>query len=189
MKLEEETEADSEKKFEQKMLEEINTARTNPKEYAKKIKEMMSYIKNENDLCYLIIDNKNKIKLEKGRGIFFETIDFLNSIQPVSKLAWNPELKVDFSEYMERNNKTFISNSDLQSLILTKRAELKRKNCNCVFTLDFFSNPVLSIVFQITDEAFHKDRRKTIFNPKLTQYSVGFFLDPKRNFISLSSFI
>ena len=61
--------------YEIKMLKEINFTRTNPKEYAIKLKELTKYIIKEYDCEYLIPNQLNeKIFLRNGSKLFYDTI-------------------------------------------------------------------------------------------------------------------
>ena len=61
--------------YEIKMLKEINFARTNPKEYSIKLKELTKYIIKEYDCEYLIPNQLNeKIFLRNESKLFYDTI-------------------------------------------------------------------------------------------------------------------
>ena len=61
--------------YEIKLLKEINFTRTNPKEYAIKLKELTKYIIKECDCEYLIPNQLNeKIFLRNGSKLFYDTI-------------------------------------------------------------------------------------------------------------------
>lgn len=79
------------------------------------------------------------------------------------KLQWNDELKVNMNNVDKKM-------SSIGNLILEKRTELLAKYQNIIFNLDIFSDPLLSVIFQITDEAFNLQRRNAILNP--TFYNV-----------------
>ena len=120
-------------------------------EYANKLKQLLSNIIIENSTCFFVYNNKEKIVLQKGTHTFIEAIDYLKSLSPMNKLNWNDELKVR----MTNVNKKI---SSIGNLILEKRTELLAKYDAIMFNLDIFSDPVLSVIFQITDEAFYHQR-------------------------------
>ena len=181
--------------FEIKMLKEINFVRTNPKKYALKLKELIQNIICEDDNEYLIPYkndfNKDKILLKNGKKVIFETINFLNNIKPMKQLKYSDDIKIQFKDCNEINNfdgKFKFTSEIIGKLILNKRLELLKKYEKCYFNIDIFEDPILSIVFQLTDEAFNKDRRNAILNPYFTLFSVNYFRDENNKFLSILSF-
>ena len=181
--------------FEIKMLKEINFVRTNPKKYALKLKELIQNIICEDDNEYLIPYkndfNKDKILLKNGKKVIFETINFLNNIKPMKQLKYSDDIKIQFEDCNEINNfdgKFKLTSEIIGKLILNKRLELLKKYEKCYFNIDIFEDPILSIVFQLTDEAFNKDRRNAILNPYFTLFSVNYFRDENNKFLSILSF-
>jgi hypothetical protein len=172
--------------FEKNFLQEINFIRTNPKEYAKKMKSLTQNIFKEDDNEYFYQNknniNQKKIILKNGSKIFYETIEYLEKLEPMNKLKWNDELRI------ENQNNIILSQKNLGKLILNKRLELLKKYEKCYFNIDIFEDPILSIVFQLTDEAFNKDRRNAILNPYFTLFSVNYFRDENNKFLSILSF-
>ena len=172
--------------FEKNFLQEINFIRTNPKEYAKKMKTLTQNIFKEDDNEYFYQNknniNQKKIILKNGSKIFYETIEYLEQLEPMNKLKWNDELRI------ENQNNIILSQKNLGKLILNKRLELLKKYEKCYFNIDIFEDPILSIVFQLTDEAFNKDRRNAILNPYFTLFSVNYFRDENNKFLSILSF-
>lgn len=182
--------------FEIKMLNEINFVRTNPRQYALKLNELIQNIKREGDLEYLIPNNNNvqneKILLKSGRQIFYEAIDFLNDLEPLNELKYSEEIKIQFKDYNNVSvyDKQFILDGYMiGKLILNKRLELLKKYNNCFFSIDIFEDPIISVVFQITDEAFNKERRNAILNKDFTLFSVNFIRDDNYKFLSILTFV
>ena len=182
------------------MLNEINFARTNPKEYAIKLKDLTQFIIKEGDTEYLITKKFNeKILLKTGSRIFYDTIKYLNHLEPVHQLEWSNDIKIKFgtiinNNFIEDNNK-ILDNQDLiltgeniGKLILNKRLELLQKYKKCFFNIGIINDPILSIVFQITDEAFNQERRNAILNKDFTIFAVNYIEDNRKNFISICSF-
>ena len=98
----------------------------------------------------------------------------------MNKLNWNDELKVR----MTNVNKKI---SSIGNLILEKRTELLAKYDAIMFNLDIFSDPVLSVIFQITDEAFDHQRRNALLNKKYTMFAVTYTYDYNKKFMSIST--
>ena len=190
----------SERSYELNMLNEINFARTNPKEYAIKLKDLTQFIIKEGDTEYLITKKFNeKILLKTGSRIFYDTIKYLNHLEPVHQLEWSNDIKIKFGTIINNNlieyNNQNLDNQDLiltgeniGKIILNKRLELLQKYKKCFFNIGIIQDPILSIVFQITDEAFNQERRNAILNKDFTIFAVNYIEDNKKNFISICSF-
>jgi hypothetical protein len=183
----------NEESFEEILLNEINLARTYPRQYANKLKSMLNNIQIENQTCILQYKDE-KIILQKGTQVILDAIKILNSMQPISKLVYNDTLKINCENLKLQtkgsnriNNKLF--NKALQQVMLDKRNELLKKYPNCLFTLDVFKDPVISAMFQIIDEAFNQTRRNIILDPKFTQFGVGYFYDNNNQFMAVCSFV
>ncbi len=189
-----------ERSYELNMLNEINFARTNPKEYAIKLKDLTQFIIKEGDTEYLITKKFNeKILLKTGSRIFYDTIKYLNHLEPVHQLEWSNDIKIKFGTNINNNliedNNQNLDNQDLiltgeniGKIILNKRLELLQKYKKCFFNIGIIQDPILSIVFQITDEAFNQERRNAILNKDFTIFAVNYIEDNKKNFISICSF-
>jgi hypothetical protein len=189
-----------ERSYELNMLNEINFARTNPKEYADKLKDLTQFIIKEGDTEYLITKKLNeKILLKTGSRIFYDTIKYLNHLEPVHQLEWSNDIKIKFGTIINNNfiedNNQILDNQDLiltgeniGKLILNKRLELLQKYKKCFFNIGIINDPILSIVFQITDEAFNQERRNAILNKDFTIFAVNYIEDNRKNFISICSF-
>jgi hypothetical protein len=175
----------NEKLFETNLLNEINFVRTHPNEYAEFLNENLKLIKKENGHFYFVYNNNNekKILLREGEKIFIDAINHLKKIKPLNSLKWNNEIKIDLNE-KEMDN---FSNDLLGKLILKKRLKLKEKYKNTFFNLDIFNEPKISVIFQITDEAFNKERRNAILNPNYNYFAVSYIKNNKK-FLSISSF-
>ena len=185
--------------YELKMLKEINFVRTNPKDYAIKLKELTQFIIKEGDYEYLIPKNSKyneKILLKTGSKLFYDTIEYLNKLEPIKELEWKEELKIKFEEnnLLEKNQLSsesqdnILSSESIGKLVLNKRLELLQKYKKCFFNIDIFQDPILSVVFQITDEAFHQERRNAILNNEFTFFAINAIEDNRKNFISICSF-
>jgi hypothetical protein len=177
----------NEKLFETNLLNEINFVRTHPNEYAEFLNENLKLIKKENGHFYFVYNNNNekKILLKEGEKIFIDAINHLKKIKPLKSLTYNNEIKIELNE-KEMDN---FSNDFLGKLILKKRLKLKEKYQKTYFNLDIFNEPKLSVIFQITDEAFNKERRNAILNPNYNYFAVSYIKNNNnKKFLSVSSF-
>ena len=177
----------NEKLFETNLLNEINFVRTHPNEYAEFLNENLKLIKKENGHFYFVYNNNNekKILLKEGEKIFIDAINHLKKIKPLKSLTYNNEIKIELNE-KEMDN---FSNDLLGKLILKKRLKLKEKYQKTYFNLDIFNEPKLSVIFQITDEAFNKERRNAILNPNYNYFAVSYIKNNNnKKFLSVSSF-
>ena len=178
----------NEKLFETNLLNEINFVRTHPNEYAEFLNENIKYIKKENGHFYFVYNNNNekKILLKEGEQIFIDAINQLKKLKPLKSLKWNDEIKIELNEKELDNN---FSNDLLGKLILKKRLKLKEKYQKTFFNLDIFNEPKISVIFQITDEAFNKERRNAILNPNYNYFAVSYIKNNNnKKFLSVSSF-
>ena len=175
----------NEKLFETNLLNEINFVRTHPNEYAEFLNENLKLIKKENGHFYFVYNNNNekKILLKEGEKIFIDAINHLKKTKPLNFLTWNDEIKIELNEKEMEN----FSNDLLGKLILKKRLKLKEKYKKTFFNLDIFNEPKISVIFQITDEAFNKERRNAILNPNYNYFAVSYIKNNKK-FLSISSF-
>jgi hypothetical protein len=174
----------SESTFEFLLLTEINLIRTSPNEYANKIKSFIPYIKTQNGKTFLHFENKQKIIIsENSKELFVTTIQLLNTITPMKALVWNNSLKIKFPPLTKT-----ITNGLMERLMINKRKEYKDHYKNITFTLDIFSNPTLSALFQITDEMFKGDRREAILNPDFAYFAVNYKEESNGKFFSISTF-
>ena len=178
----------NEKLFETNLLNEINFVRTHPNEYAEFLNENLKFIKKENGHFYFVYNNNNekKILLKEGEQIFIDAINQLKKLKPLKSLKWNDEIKIELNEKELDNN---FSNDLLGKLILKKRLKLKEKYQKTFFNLDIFNEPKISVIFQITDEAFNKERRNAILNPNYNYFAVSYIKNNNnKKFLSVSSF-
>ena len=173
-----------EEDFESKVVNEINSVRTAPKTYANKLKGMMSQIQHEGNITYLALSNKEKVVLRNGEEPFISTIEYISSIKPMKALILNQELRVNISN----KNKKGITNKQLEELMVKKRIEMLARYNKIQFTIDFISNPILSVMLQLIDESFKHERRNIILNQKFSDCAVSYTKDSKRQFISIITF-
>jgi hypothetical protein len=174
----------TEDSFEGLLLKEINLIRSEPQKYANKLKELIPNIRETNGKLYFHFENKQKILITKGEELFQETIGILNKTKPMNKLSWNHFLKINIPSHIKK-----ITNGHIENLMISKRREYKNQFAQITFTIDIFSNPILSVIFQITDEMFNSERRNAILNPSFSQYAVSYREDiTEGKFFSISTF-
>ena len=170
--------------FENLLLQEINTVRTKPKEYAHKLKTMMNIFDKTNDSLCLSFPKTEKIILSNVEESFKLTIDYLQTIEPMQQLEWDERLKVELHE-----EKPFLKNATIFKLMIKKKSEIKDLYGVVNFNIDFTSHPISSCITQITgDIDYNYDRRNVILNPHFSSFAVSYIKDPVRNFISVSTF-
>ena len=145
---------------------------------------MMSQIQHEGNITYLALSNKEKVVLRNGEEPFISTIEYINSIKPMKALILNQELRVNISN----KNKKGIKNKQLEELMVKKRIEMLARYNKIQFTIDFISNPILSVMLQLIDESFKHERRNIILNQKFSDCAVSYTKDSKRQFISIITF-
>ena len=170
-----------EEDFESKVVNEINSVRTAPKTYANKLKGMMSQIQHEGNITYLALSNKEKVVLRNGEEPFISTIEYISSIKPMKALILNQELRVNISN----KNKKGIKNKQLEELMVKKRIEMLARYNKIQFTIDFISNPILSVMLQLIDESFKHERRNILLNQSFSYCAVSYTKDSRRQFISI----
>ena len=177
--------------FEMRILQEINFVRVNPKLYAEKIIEMLKYVKREGEFEYFHPKGNKRILLENGTEIFDQTVKFLNKMTPVKALSWNKEIQVEFNNSLnliDKHTTTILSNELIGRIILEKRLKIVEKYKNCYFNIDIFSDPIISVLFQVTDETFKQERRNALLNKDFSFFAVNYVQDSKNKFMSISSF-
>ena len=166
--------------FEIALLNEINSVRTNPKEYANRLRELIDDIQYEDNNCYLIYKKNEKILLQKGVETFEETIKYLDAIEPMSEFKRKDELKIKIKDITCKE-------SSIGNILVEKRQYLLKSYNTCIFNLDFFSNPVLSVIFQITDEAFQNQRRDALLNKSAKFFAVSYTYNFIKKVLSVST--
>ena len=146
-------------------------------------KALIPNIKENKGKLYFHFENKQRVVITKGEELFQETIGILNKTKPMNKLIWNNLLKINIPHCIKK-----ITNGYIENLMINKRRELKNQFNQITFTIDIFSNPILSAIFQITDETFHSERRNAILNPSFSYYAVFYREETDGKFFSISTF-
>lgn len=157
------------------IFKEINSARTNPREYIKKVKSYKSKIYNENNQYYFKISENSSIKLRSGQEAFDNCISFLDKQEPLKPLNLVDCVKLDDFSYFSNNSNIATNDSlidectslnFLSTVIENKIQEIKDKYemINFHYDKNIFS-PELSVISQIVDDtSSNYERRKNIFN-------------------------
>ena len=97
--------------FEMKMLKEINLVRTNPKEYAMKLKDLSKNIIHEDNFEFLIPYGFNKkILLKNGSKVIFDTIDYLIKLEPLNQLQYCEAIKIQFDNKISEEENFVLNN-------------------------------------------------------------------------------
>ena len=175
--------------FEIKMLKEINLVRTNPKEYAIKLKDLCKNIIHEDNFEFLISYSFNKkIPLKNGSKVFYDTIDYLNQLEPLNELQYCEDIKIQFDNKISDKEDFIINNENIESLLIKHRFQILQNYKNCAFNIDNIPDPILSIVFQIIDDMFNHERRNVILNKEFSNFAVNTIKDFENSFLSILSF-
>jgi len=77
----------------------INKFRTNPRELAKKLELIRTYL--DPDTNILSEPNKIQIQMVEGDNVFKEAIQFLKSLTPLKPLQWDPNLALSAQEHVD----------------------------------------------------------------------------------------
>ena len=175
--------------FEMKMLKEINLVRTNPKEYAMKLKDLSKNIIIEDNFEFLIPYGFNKkILLKNGSKVFNDTIDYLIKLEPLNQLQYCERIKIQFDNKISDKEDFIINNENIESLLIKHRFQILQNYKNCAFNIDNIPDPILGIVFQIIDDMFNHERRNVILNKEFSNFAVNTIKDFENSFLSILSF-
>lgn len=147
------------------MLNEINLARTNPKEYSIKINEVLDKIQYNNGKHILVYDDEIRIEVLRGKEHFISCIKYLKDIcQKMLPLISVDELKIPFPE--NRSN-LILCRDYISKEIEKKNKEIKGKYTIIDFQYDICPNPILSTLVQVVDDTSASlQRRKNILDKK-----------------------
>jgi hypothetical protein len=159
------------------ILNEINKARKNPKEYSKKIQNFIPKILFDDSLKILYIAFKEfKYELKRGKPAFEECLNFLEFVDKNMKIV---DYKLDPLIYLEELRFPFVLN-DIDKLndqnyidecleeievSLNEKYQIKAfQYFKCIFDLEVFS-----VLHVVDDNDHNKLIQKTIFNHR-TKY-------------------
>ena len=151
------------------MLKEINNSRKNPLSVIPKIEKYYQNIdiSNKNEF-FIRVDEKNKIRLYKGKNLFIQCQNFLKKLSSLPSFILKNEMTFPFPEIKNKISINECTNEFYLSKTLKKINEEMEKNNN-IKILNFHydimtSNTELSVVLQIVDDTNSLfQRRNNIF--------------------------
>ena len=151
------------------MLKEINNSRKNPLSVIPKIEKYFQYIdvshKNE---CFIRVDEKNKIRLYKGKNLFIQCQNFLKKLSSLPSFILKNEMTFPFPEIKNKISINECTNEFYLSKTLKAiNEEMEKKNNIKILNFHYdimTSNTELSVVLQIVDDTNSLfQRRNNIF--------------------------
>ena len=176
--------------FKEKILAEINLARTNPSYYAEKLEDMIKLIKpnksekkNKNRQIYKYVleySHKKNIGLSTGEESFRKAIDLLRNMIPLNPLQMESEIYID----IEKEHLT-----DIENVIIEKTKKIKEKFPKLKVHMDMIRDPELSAILQIVDDTVFKGkRREAILNPNFKLISLSQVKNENKELYTFLSF-
>ena len=162
--------------FSKYIFEHINKVRTNPKEFIPIIEESKSNIKFDK-YNRLIYKSKVKVALSKGQPIFDEAISFLEQINPMNELIFNPKMCVPLP-----SNEDDIKN---KNYLKEKIVEITNNNvCIRTYWRDIIKDAETSFILMIVDDTGFKSgmKRKDILDPNMKYIGINSIMIGK-NFV------
>ncbi len=154
-------------------VDEFNIARTTPKDFVKKIEDLIPNIQPnvEGKKGFLYVQEKvPKVTLNKGEAAFRDLIEKLQAMEPMDKLVVKKELNMEIPERDEYKN------DYINELFSAKKEELKSsefKNITCHYDIGS-SHSAVSAALQIVDDSnFKGARRNNILNPSFKYIGYG----------------
>ena len=165
------------------IFKEINTIRSNPKEYIKKVKQYKTRVYTVKDQTYFKISESSSIKLRSGTKAFDSCISFLRKQEPLEPLQFSDYVKLDDFSYFANST---LSNSDnlmteCTSLnFLSGAIEKKIEECKTTFEIKNFHydrttfSPDLSMLSQVVDDtSSNYQRSKNIFDSSVDTIGIN----------------
>ena len=151
---------------------EFNLARTNPKEYVRKIEILIPNIQPnvEGKKGFLYIQDKvPKVTLNKGENAFKDVMEKLGQLDPMNKLVVKAELNLNVPDQEEYKN-DFIN-----EMFSKKKEELKDsyKNITCHYDIGSAIASVSAALQVVDDSNFKGARRNNILNPAFKYIGTG----------------
>ena len=156
------------------MLDEINLARRDPKEYSKKLKNLLYLIKANpsNNKIHLLYDDDLKIKLKKGATTFKSCIEYLKAAPTVKPIELVDDLAIPFPH---SNPKQCLNKDYIGECIENIRAKVENKYEIYDFQYDISPNPVLSTIIQVVDDSdSHYQRRGNIMSENVKYVGISY---------------
>lgn len=172
--------------FEMRLLREINTLRSQPQIYIDKLEKTKTQCKIENDKTIYYSKDGNKYLVKGGIDSIEETISLLKSTNPLNKLIWSEDLKIDYFD--SKSFTTGHTEVELIKSIERKMKQLKPKYENVNFIIDYFEDPELIVFLSLTEIRCNFYKRNILLNSSLTYYAVCWSKIPDRLFTAVSVF-
>jgi hypothetical protein len=170
--------SNEEKNFSMKIISEINSARTNNIDYAKKIEDLLKNVeleKSENyNTPYLKINIKGenlKYFLTTGIKPFKESSYYIKNLkEKLHEFMIINEINISFLENEDENNQDVIQKK-VKALVEKVRGLYQIIAVNLLF-IDSFDDPEMSIIISLVDGDHFQDIRKNIFSKEITHIMV-----------------
>lgn len=179
--------------FQLKIIEQINKARTNPKQFASTIQEILQNNFSSEDSCLYI--NEDKHFFQEGEHGFIEAIEFLNTTPSLNPFIMKDGLNNSTDDLLTQlicNEGT--DNYDIQNNIL-KNIESRMNKYGLalgkLFEIIDYGNHLPELVvmnFIICDGDIERKEREIIFNPQLAFIGVCSGLMPSEKVSTVMCF-
>ena len=158
--------------FEEELVKEINSFRTNPKEYAKKIKKYISYF---NGKLLKLPGNEASIETQEGPAAYEEAIDFLskqNGIEPFEPSKGLGRISRDFISEIQKINPDDLDKIDLDKII----AKYGKFSGNLSRALDFGGETPEQVLVNLIvgDGDPSREQRDSLLSSDLKKVGIGF---------------
>ena len=160
--------------FDRLMIDEINMARSDPKGYSLKLKNLLHLIKKNpsNNKIYLLYDDDIKIELKKGATTFKSCIEYLKAAPTVKAIELVDDLAIPFPH---NNPKQCLNKDYIGECIENIRAKVENKYEIYDFQYDISPNPVLSTIIQVVDDSdSHYQRRGNIMSENVKYVGISY---------------
>lgn len=162
--------ANASEDFRSKVIEELNSLRTNPQAYSAKVRKYIGYFKGK----VMKIPSGESIMTNEGAEAFEEAAKFLDDFKAVEALVYNPGLTHACHEYLEAVSgleTDQMGDVSLESYV-EKHGEL---NGSLGQSVDFGSHcPELAVVNLVVDDGdSNRGNRKSVLDKKFKQIGVA----------------
>ena len=158
--------------FEEELVREINSLRTNPKQYVKKIKKYMSYFDGK---LLKLPGSEASIETQEGTSAYQETIDFLSKQSPLDPFEPSKGLQRISRDFISEIQK--INTDELDSIDLDKIIEKYGKfSGNLSRALDLGGETPEQVLVNliVSDGDPSREQRESLLSKDLKKVGVGF---------------
>ena len=161
-------------KIESTVVEEINLARTNPKEYVKILEERKKYYTG----MYYKVPGAVPIKLVEGIKALNEAITFLNTVKPIPALSYSKGMSKASKDHLDDMYKNNLmghvgSNGSTTSTRINKYGEWSMAAAENISYGETNGRDVVAALL-IDDGVSTRGHRKNIFMPNMKVLGVAF---------------